>query len=354
MEFIELTLSTATSFLNWVLWGNTVQTWFIAIGAALVLMLVLLISRKVIAGRVRALSALTPLRVDRLLADLIDSTQGFYLASISLYAGCLFLYLPPKTAHLVSLIPITALLLQCAWWGNEIIEFFLKMYIDGKKDVETQRVTLSMRGPLKVVFLILLWSVLLLIALENFGVNITTLIAGLGIGGVAVALAVQNILGDLLAALTIIIDKPFVVGDFIILESLMGTVEYIGMKTTRLRNIDGDLLIIPNSDLVKSRIRNAEHMKERRASFHISVSPQTPRAALEKIPPLMQKIINKQKIARFNRANLVKIGASGFDYEIVYHVLKPEYLDYMAIQEHIYLDILEAFQSENIQLAAPV
>jgi small-conductance mechanosensitive channel len=195
--------------------------------------------------------------------------------------------------------------------------------------------------------------VVLLVALDNLGIDVTALVAGLGIGGVAVALSVQNILGDLFASLSIILDKPFVIGDFLIIDDYMGSVEYVGLKTTRVRSLSGEQLIFSNSDLLKSRIRNYGRMFERRVVFSIGVTYDTPREKLRRIPGIIQKAIEAEDKTRFDRSHFMKYGDYSLQFETVYYVLSADYNSYMDIQQAIYFAIHEAFEQEQIEFAYP-
>ena len=165
---------------------------------------------------------------------------------------------------------------------------------------------------------IIIWAVALLIALENLGVDVTGLVAGLGIGGIAVALAAQNILGDLFSAFSIFVDRPFVIGDFIRVGDQMGTVENIGMKTTRLRSLTGEQLIFGNSDLVSSRIQNFGRLDERRANFTVGVTYDTPKDVVEKIPTMIREAVEAQEQVRFDRSHFKEFGDSALIFETIY------------------------------------
>ncbi|HPK54642.1 MAG TPA: mechanosensitive ion channel family protein, partial [Smithellaceae bacterium] len=192
-----------------------------------------------------------------------------------------------------------------------------------------------------------------LLVLDNLGVNITGLVAGLGIGGIAVALAVQNILGDLLASLSIVLDKPFVIGDSIVVDSFSGTVEHIGLKTTRIRSISGEQLVFSNNDLLKSRIQNYKRMQERRVVFGFGVTYQTPLEKLPLINRIIREIIAAQPNSRFERVHFKEYGDSALNYEVVYFVMTPEYGIFMDVQETINLEIFRRFQEEGIEFAYP-
>jgi small-conductance mechanosensitive channel len=189
--------------------------------------------------------------------------------------------------------------------------------------------------------------------LDNMGFNITALVAGMGVGGIAVALAVQTILGDLFASLSIVLDKPFVVGDFLIIGDLLGSVEYVGLKTTRLRSLSGEQLIFSNSDLLTSRIRNYGRMFERRVVFNIGVTYQTPRDKLIKIPEIIRTAVETQDKTRFDRSHFKEYGNFSLNYESVYYIQGSDYNMYMDIQQDINLYIHEQFENEGIEFAYP-
>ena len=198
-----------------------------------------------------------------------------------------------------------------------------------------------------------IWSFVLLAVLDNIGVNITTLIAGLGVGGIAVALAAQNILSDLFASLSIVLDKPFVVGDFLIIGDFQGAVEKVGIKTTRLRSLWGEQLVFSNNDLLSSRIRNYGRMNERRVAFSLGVTYQTPADKLAKIPEMIRRAVDAQADTRFDRAHFQKYGDFALIFEIVYYVLSADYNQYMDIQQSINLKIYADFEANGIEFAYP-
>jgi small-conductance mechanosensitive channel len=246
---------------------------------------------------------------------------------------------------------ILVLLFQTTIWGLALLQTWLDSY--AKKRAQADPGIASTLGlirfALKTVFLVFI----VLMGLSNLGVNITAMVAGLGVGGIAVALAAQNILGDLFASLTIVLDKPFVVGDYIVLKDLAGTVEYIGLKTTRIRNLSGDQIIIKNSDLLSTPIRNIKRMVERRVVQSIGVVYQTKTEQLKLIPKLLKESVEETPRTRFDRAHLKQFGAYSVDFELVYWILDSDYLVYMDAQEMIHLKIWEKFERNNIVFAYP-
>ncbi len=208
-------------------------------------------------------------------------------------------------------------------------------------------------GILSFAAQIALWSVALLVALQNLGFEITALVAGFGIGGIAIAFALQNILGDIFCSVAIILDKPFAVGDFIIVGEQLGVVENIGIKTTRVRSLWGEQIIFSNADLTNSRIRNFKRMQERRVVFSIGVVYETPAEKLELIPGIVRESIEANALTRFDRAHFQRFGDFSLDFEIVYYVLDRDFNIFMDIQQGINLAIFRRFKEEGIQFAYP-
>jgi small-conductance mechanosensitive channel len=339
------------TFLDWIYFENTVRTWLLALLVAIVAMLILRIAMKLIIRRAIAISKRTETDIDDLVAHLLENTKFLFLLVMSLYAGSLVLTLPQKATRLVNSVAVIALLVQSAIWVNELLSYWIIRYERRKKEEDPSSVTVV--TALGFIGRIVLWSVILLLALDNLGVNITALIAGLGIGGIAIGLALQNILGDLFSSLSIVLDKPFVIGDFIAVDNYLGSVEHIGLKTTRVRSLSGEELIFPNSDLTRSRIHNYKSLSERLVVFSIGVVYETPYEKLAAIPGMIQEIIEGQDQIRFDRAHFKDYGDFSLNFEIVYHVLNPDYNLYMDIQQAINLAILRRFNEEGVEFAYP-
>ncbi len=206
---------------------------------------------------------------------------------------------------------------------------------------------------LRWLVLLVAYAIILLAALQNTGVDVTSLIAGLGIGGIAVALAMQNILGDLFASLTIALDKPFIVGDFIVVGSEMGTVEHVGLKTTRVRSLSGEQLVFGNADLLSSRIRNYKRMSERRVVFGFSVVYGTPVDTLQAIGDMVRRVVEGHDTVRFDRCHLHRFGSSSLDFETVYYINSPDYNTHMDVQQAVHLSIAREFKERGIEFAFP-
>jgi small-conductance mechanosensitive channel len=354
---LEIGLITAWSggagvtFLNLEFYNNTVMTWLVTTGVAVLIFIGLYALKRIGFGKFARLAQRTKNDLDDLFAEELQQTNTFLLLLLAVYGGSLSLSLSPAVRRAIDMVALLSLLFQVALWGHAIISFWLKQYL--KRKIEEDAQTATTVGALGFLIKLILWVVVLLVALQNLGVDITALITGLGIGGVAIALAVQNVLSDLFASLAIVLDKPFIVGDFITVGDLMGTVERVGLKTTRLRSLDGDQLVFSNSDLLKSRIRNYKRMYERRIVFTLGVTYETPYEKLAAIPKMIRDIIEMQNQVRFDRAHFKAYGDFSLNFEAAYYVLSPEYSVYMDLQQAINLALYKKFSEEGIDFAYP-
>ncbi|WP_420473773.1 mechanosensitive ion channel family protein [Noviherbaspirillum sp. ST9] len=284
--------------------------------------------------------------------QILTATRLPFMLAVSLLASISQMDIPADQRKWIHYAWIVILVSQIALWGNRMITLAVARAFERQREADPAAATHLMLAGL--VGRIILWSLALLVALDNLGFNITTLMASLGIGGIAVALAVQNILGDIFSSVSIALDKPFVIGDFIVVDNFMGTVEYIGMKTTRLRSLGGEQIVISNTELLKNRIRNFKRMQERRVAFEFGIAYETPPSEVERIPALLRKIVTQERFAtRFDRAHFKAYGDSALQFEVVYYVLDPDYNKYMDIQQGINLALLRAFRERGIAFAYP-
>jgi small-conductance mechanosensitive channel len=331
--------------------GNTIQVWVIALALTAASLAALTAVRRVLAASLRARADRTDADLDDLLADLVKRTRWYFLIALALLCGFLVLDLPPRPARLVQSVAVLVWLLQIGVWGSGLVAHMIRRYVRVKMDYDTAAATtISAFG---FVARLALWTIILFLALDNLGIDITALVAGLGVGGIAVALALQNILGDLFASFSIVLDKPFVIGDFIVVDDYLGTVEYIGLKTTRVRSLSGEQIIFSNSDLLSSRIRNYKRMAERRATFTIGVTYETPLEKLEAIPGMIRQAIENQAQTRFDRAHFKSYGDFALLFEVVYYVLTPDYAAYMNAQQAVNLELFRRFHEAGIEFPYP-
>jgi small-conductance mechanosensitive channel len=337
--------------LEQILLANGIADWISALGIALGTIAAFWILKWIVIRRFAFYTRKTATPLDDFVVKALSATRLLLLAPLALYTATQVLTLPARTEHIVGQLAIMALLLQTAIWGHYFIESWMRHTLQVKKTEDAA--SASTVGVLGFLARLGLWSFALLLALDNLGFNITALLTGLGIGGVAVALAAQNILGDLFASISIALDKPFIIGDFIVVGDQMGTVEYIGLKTTRLRSLSGEQIVFSNTDLLNSRIHNYKRMMERRVLFSFGVIYQTPANLLERIPAMVREIIEQQEHTRFDRTHFKAYGDSSLDFEVVYYVLDRDYNVYMDKQQAINFALFRRFETEGIEFAYP-
>jgi len=340
-----------SNFLEWQFYHNSVRTWLIAGIVFVVIGGVLFLVRTLLARRLAAMAERTATSADDAVVDLIRRTRYFFILAAAIAGATLFLDLPQRALDIGKVLGTIAVILQIAIWGNGLITYWFKHYAEQRAESDiSSRTTIA---AFSFVARAMLFVMLALVALNRLGYDVTALITGLGVGGIALALAVQNILGDLFAALAIVVDKPFVVGDSISVDTLAGTVEHIGLKTTRLRSVNGEQLIFSNTDLLKARIRNLKRMQERRVLFPIGVTYDTPPDVVARIPTMIREAIEEQSPVRFDRSHFSSYGESALNFESVYFVLSADYLTYMDIHQAVNLALLRRFAAEGIQFAYP-
>jgi len=331
--------------------GNDLAAWTKAIVTFALWFTVLPILKRFVTGRLRKLEPDQPHAVLELVLALLKRTRRYFLVVVATYLALLWLVVPERVDRWIDGVLLFFLWLQVAMWGTAAVRFFVdrRIAIDSR-EAKDGSASLNI---IRFVGVAAVWVFAFLLLLANLGVDITALIAGLGVGGIAIALAVQNVLGDLLASLSIALDKPFKVGDFLNLGQELGTVEYIGIKSTRLRSLSGEQIIISNADLLGSRVRNYGRMAERRVAFKIGIVYETPREKIEAVPGILKAAIEAQEKTRFDRAHFLSFGAYSLDFEAVYYVLDPAYNLYADIQQAINLRIFETFEREGIAFAYP-
>lgn len=333
-------------------WGNSLRQWLQAGAVAAGVFLVLFLVRRLLVTRLGTLAKRTTNPFDDALVEVIGRTRIWFCAVAGVWVAGSAVQSPAGAHAILRVIAVVAVAMQVAIWGNAGLTAALRARVARREQADDPAVATTLNA-LGMVARLVFYAVLVLLTLDNLGVNVSALVAGLGIGGVAIALATQNILGDLLASLSIVLDKPFVVGDFIVVGDLMGSIEHVGLKTTRVRSLSGEQLIFANADLLGSRIRNFKRMAERRILFSLGVTYQTPHAKLTAIPGLIQKIIDAKAGVRFDRAHFKSYDDSALTFEVVYFVLDPDYNRFMDIQQEINFGIFQQFEVEGIAFAYP-
>jgi small-conductance mechanosensitive channel len=306
---------------------------------------------RLLVARLGRLARRTRNDIDDLLLEVLSATGRWFIVLVSVVVGGAVLRLPAPGPGLLRSAAVVGLGVQAGLWLTTLLGGLLRLRIG--RDAAGSDAGRTTLGALRFLVHLAVWSAVVLLVLANLGVDVTALIAGLGVGGVAIALAVQNILGDLFASLSIVLDRPFEVGDFIIVDDFMGTVQHVGLKTTRVRSLSGEQLIFSNAGLLGARIRNYQRMQERRIAFSLGVVYQTPPALVREIPALIQVAIEAAPLTRFERAHFREFGDSALVFEAVYHVLDADYTRYMDTQQAINLGLLESFADRGIEFAYP-
>ena len=330
--------------------GNSLLAWSIAIAVTFVAYVLLRLTISFIRGRLVRLARTTTNQWDDIIIHALTRTKALTLIVVAVYLGAYSLTISDGTRRIVGVVTTITLLIQAGIWTGSGVRTLLKRYADEHGDDGASITTMNALG---FVARLVLWGAVALLALDNLGVDITALVAGLGVGGVAVALAIQNILGDLFASLSIVLDKPFVNGDFIVVGEMLGSVEYVGLKTTRIRSLSGEQLVFSNADLLGSRIRNFGRMYERRVVFTIGVTYDTPREKLLEIPNIIRESVEAQEQTRFDRCHFKEYGDFSLNFETVYYVLVPDFNVYMDKQQAINFRMHERFENEGIEFAFP-
>ncbi len=330
---------------------DSILSWIaIAVFSVLVTSLIKAIL-KIVSHYLRALAQKTASIWDDVAVDLLDGFKSWVLIVWVFYISTKS-FRPvnfERRALLFSVILVSTI--QVAIWGLYLLKNWRKVYIDRR--IQQDPSSSAALGLMYTISQVAFLSVVVLIGLSNAGVDISALIAGMGVGGIAIALAAQNVLGDLLASLSIVLDKPFVVGDTITSGAQTGTVEHIGIKTTRLKSISGEQLVISNKDLLESRIQNFKRMEERRVVLKFGVTYGTSLETLQKIPDWIKPLVEMREKLRFDRCHFAGFGDSSLDFELVFFILHPDYLPFMDLKQEILLEIYKKFAEEKVDFAFP-
>ena len=337
-------------FLTQTQWaGNSVLRWAVALGVLLCVALVARIIKGVVTGRVRKVAAHTATKVDDAWVQVLDATAAFAYLALGLFVARPIVDVTDRVDHIISVTLSILLGVQIALFCQAILQVVLEEWAARHESSRTSTAAAAMRflGRLAI------WTILALVVLANLGVEITTVVAGLGVGGVAAALAVQNILGDLFAGLSMYFDRPFDIGDFIITGDVLGNVRKIGLRTTRIDSLGGEKIVYPNGELIKRYIRNYAWMQERRIVFSFGIEYNVAPELVEKARTIARESVEVQSEVRFDRAHFKAYGAYSLDFEVVYYVLTGDYNVYMDKQHAINMEIYRRFAEAKIPFAFP-
>ncbi|MDP6793226.1 MAG: mechanosensitive ion channel family protein [Anaerolineales bacterium] len=331
--------------------GNPLSAWLLALALTIAAVALLRGLRNMMVRRLKHIAHGTVTQIDDLAISLMHSSRSWFFLAISLYIGSRALTLPEGLEDFIKLVTIFSMLLQAALWANQLIDHGLQLY--ARNTLEAENDPKNTVAILSLASRIILWTIILLLALDNLGIEITGLLTGLGIGGIAIALAVQNILSDLLSYVSIMLDRPFKIGDFLVVDQHMGAVEKIGLKTTRVRSLSGEMIIFANHDLLSCRLINFQDRKERRAVFTFGVTYDTSPEKVASIPTIVRDILESYEHVRFDRSHFKTFGDFSLDFETVYYVTTADYSIYMDVQQNVNLELLRRFEQEDIEFAFP-
>lgn len=337
---------------SWEIWLSQPVSMKLALvlGIAVASYIVLRVAIRAVINRVTVWSSHAKGRWGRYAAGIFERTSRLLIGVMALQIGLAIVELSPAWEARVSQLWFLVVVFQFGLWVDAAIALWKEDTIRDQAGQDNQ-LTVTM---VAMLFRILLWSVVLLSVLANLGVNITAFVASLGIGGIAIALAVQTLLGDLFASASIGVDKPFQTGHFIVFGNIAGTIEYIGLKTTRIRSLSGEQVICSNTKLLEQTIHNYNRMWERRVVFNMAISFRTPLDKVRELPPVIRRVIESVENTRFDRAHLRNFDDYSLRYEVVYYVLSADYNLYMDIHQAINFALLEELEKRDIKFAMPV
>ncbi|HTM65138.1 MAG TPA: mechanosensitive ion channel family protein [Flavipsychrobacter sp.] len=330
--------------------GNSVEQWLIALGILILCVIAIKVIKYIVIRNSKRLAAKTKTDIDDFVILIIEKSVVPLLYISSIFFALSSLALSAKANRILYVATLFAGTFFILRILTAAIRRFIFSFIKKRENGEAKQ---KQAQGLLIIINIVIWVLGCTFLIDNLGYNVTTLIAGLGIGGIAVALAAQTILGDLFSYFAIFFDRPFEIGDFIVVDDKMGTVEYIGIKTTRVNALGGEQLVFANTDLTKARLQNYKRMEQRRVVFQLRIFYNTPKEKVESVPAMVKKIIESKRPTRLDRGHLSALADYSYTFEFVYYVLSADYNVYMDIQQSIYFDIIAAFEKEGIEFAYP-
>lgn len=337
-------------FIQGVTSGSVFGEYTVAVLVFILSWVILKIFQEVILHHIRKMAEQTETKLDDAAVVFLESLGWPLYITVSLYLSLHFVVLPPLAEKIFTYLTYLVVIYYSARGVNKALDFSFEEYIKEAK-VRDKGFDDSVAEVILKVSKAVLWLIAFLLFLQNLGYQVTALIAGLGIGGIAVAFALQSILGDIFAYFSISFDKPFKVGDNIKVVDDIGEVKKIGLKSTRIKTLQGEELIVSNKDLTSNSIRNYKNMDSRRVAFEIGIETKTPAAKLRKIPAIIESVMKPMKLVRFEKAYLKSFSDFSIIFEIIYHIKSPKYTDYMNVHHEVNLGIKSRFEKARINIA---
>ncbi|MBO9633681.1 MAG: mechanosensitive ion channel family protein [Chitinophagaceae bacterium] len=338
------------SFWHYQFWGNTILAYTIAAGSIIIAWLVIRLLRGKVLKKILEYTSKTESKYD----DILFSTiQKYILPWIYIFVNYQILQQLNWVPKWVRVLHV-AMAVVTTYYFVSIVNHVLTLLLTGimRRRNETEYRMKQMRGAL-LVLKIIVWAVAIVFLIDNLGYNVTTMIAGLGVGGIAIALAAQTILGDLFGYFVIFFDKPFEIGDYVTWADKAGNIEYIGIKTTRIRSLNGEQLVVTNSDLTKQALSNFKSLQQRREVLRIGVTYDTTIDVLQHVPIMLKEIVESKPKTRFDRAHMAALADSSINFELVYLIHTTDFTEYMDIRQAVLFDILTRFRETKINFAYP-
>ena len=339
---------------SFVFLGNSGWNYLLAILVFIGSIIILKIFQVIILRKLKKLAEKTETAADDLLIEIFQNVRPPFYFLFSIFLSIRYLNISEFANKFLFVILVVMIVMEVIRAFEKLLDFYTKRYVeDPGKDESEQKQVKSMMRIVRTFTVAAMWIMATLVILSNLGFNVTSLVASLGIGGIAIALAIQNILGDMFSSFSIFVDKPFKVGDSIIVGADSGTVERIGLKSTRIRMGRGEELIISNKELTSVRIQNLKKMRQRQDKFVLGVTYETKKEKLIKIPEIIEKIINQVKGVEFKRCYLVEFADSSINFEIVFVASPPDFKKFVQAKHEINIKILEEFEKEGVDFAYP-
>lgn len=331
--------------------SNSVEQLLYSLSLFLAISFGMYVLKEIIIVRLRVLAKKTEFEFDDIVIKALkDIGTGFYII-IPFYFASTLLNIPQVATNWIWKITLLVTIFYGVGFAEKIILYFISLYIAKNSQDEVTKDTIQ--NIAKWVLRVSLYVIGIAIFLQNIGFQISAVLGGLGIGGIAIAFAIQNVLGDLFSFFSIYFDKPFKPGDFIVVGTDKGTVEKVGIKSTRIKTLQGEELVLANSEITSARINNYRVMETRRVAMNIGVVYETPLEKLKEIPQIIQKIIDDEEFANFERVHLETLADYALIYELVFHITDKEYTTYMKTKQSVNFKIIEEFEKHGIEFAYP-
>ncbi len=351
---MDLFLNTMENLKSFDLLGNTGWDYILTLTVFLGSLIILKIFQVVILRKLRKMALKTQTQADDMLIEIFQGVRPPFYFSFSLFLALRYLNISDFVNKALFVILVAMVVVEIIRAVDRVILFYTDKYVDKTdKNASEKKQAKSMMRILRTFMVSAMWIIAILVVMSNLGLNVTSLVASLGIGGIAIALAVQNILSDMFSSFSIFVDKPFKVGDVIVVGQDSGTVERIGLKSTRIRTIRGEELVVSNKELTSIRIQNLKKMKKRQDKFVIGVTYETPKTKLSKIPRIIKQVVGTVNGAKYKRCHLVEFGPSSINYEVAFEVIPPDFNTFIKAKHKINMGIIDSFNKEQIDFAYP-